>query len=164
MIKYEDHSLQHCTFMEIRSRKEYFGINFKGLTILSAIRHPYERMISNLFFYRLISESSTEDEVEEASRKFLSEPPAKYDNHPLPQYLYLINENGDIPKRIKIIRNEKLNRQMHDLGYTDFDIHIQKNPKTLDYFEYFNQNTIQMINEHYKKDFEYFGYTTLNME
>jgi hypothetical protein len=53
---------------------------------------------------------------------------------------------------------------MHDLGYTDFDIHIQKNPKTLDYFEYFNQNTIQMINEHYKKDFEYFGYTTLNME
>jgi hypothetical protein len=45
---------------------------------------------------------------------------------------------------------------MHKLGYNDFDIEIQNKP--INYDDYLNNDSIQLINMFYEKDFELFNY------
>jgi len=48
---------------------------------------------------------------------------------------------------------------MVKLGYSDFNYHVGKNTVSPEkYLSYLNTDSITLINEFYKKDFEFFNY------
>ena len=51
-------SYQHQTYLTLLNNAEELGIYFEGITILSIVRNPYDRVISDLFFYKMIETDS----------------------------------------------------------------------------------------------------------
>lgn len=152
------HSLQHCTFLELQRNANLFNINFELVNIFASVRNPYHRLISDLFFYKIISSTDPVEIIEEAIFAHLDNNDM-LDNHKLPQYKFLINENEEIASEIKIIRNETLQMDMIALGFFDFNVTVNKTFKNeFDYMRLLTQKAISRINEYYQKDFEYLGY------
>ena len=59
----ENISLQHLGFNKIIEYKEKLQINLNELKIISIVRNPYERVISDLFYNKLINESYSRKEI-----------------------------------------------------------------------------------------------------
>ena len=53
---------------------------------------------------------------------------------------------------------ESLKNDMHNLGYTDFNIFQNVNEKKLNYYDYLNNKSIEIINTFYHLDFILFNY------
>jgi hypothetical protein len=49
------------------------------------------------------------------------------DNHNIPQYEFIIDDNNEIIPDIKILHTESLNAEMHNLGYKKFKLHCNDN-------------------------------------
>ena len=82
-----------------------------------------------------------------------------YDNHFIPQYLYITDTNESLIKNITIFRAETLNSDMISYGFTDFGNRDNVNrDKITNYDNYLNSNSIKAINQFYEKDFRLFGY------
>ena len=156
-------SLQHQTYISLKNHPKRFEMikwnepNFKILTI---VRNPYTRLLSALFFHKLIDQNTESDKITDIVNNFII---SKYDNHNLPQYKFITNNDGKLIDNIVIFKTETLNQQMQEYGYKDFDIHKDhdsKIPKIMrnKYLHFFNNKTISIINEIYEKDFELFGY------
>jgi len=155
-ILFNGHSLQHSTYQEIMDNFEYFQIDKDNLKILTIVRNPYERIMSDIFFLQLADKSDNEIKIEEAIHDYiLSE--NTFDDHKIPQYKFLINHDNEIPEEIYILSQENLNKNMEKLGYSEF-IYFCKDLTEQSYISYLSKKSIEMINLFYKKDFEYFGY------
>jgi len=161
-------SLQHMTYNNIMKYKEFFKINTNNLDIIAIVRNPYDRAISDLFHYKRINIDSSKEEVYEALKIHLL---AKHDNHTIPQYLFVTDENNKLLTNIRILRTENLNNDMFNIGYTDFNINYNCNyncnytcnysTKDLSYKDYLNDDSINLINTYYKKDFELLCYNMI---
>ena len=148
-------SLQHLTYNTINKYKEFFKIDEINLKILSAVRNPYNKVMSDLFYLKKINVNSTKEEVYNIMKFYLQE---NYDNHITPQYKFITNENEELIENLIIIHTETLNEDMNKLGYKDFNIKMNMNPNTVNYDKYLNDDSISLINEIYKKDFEILNY------
>ena len=124
--------------------------------MITVVRNPYERIISDLFFFKYINESTKKEEVFDKMKSYIQS--NNVDNHNIPQYKYLIDEDNEIMKDICILRTESLTSDIHKLGYTDFNLHVHKNSKKVNYNDYLNSECIELINEYYDKDFKLFNY------
>ena len=83
----------------------------------------------------------------------------QYDNHPLPQTAFLINEYGSISENIHILRLENINQDMYEIGFKDFNICDNVTHKfQSNYFTFLTNESIGMINKFYKKDFKMLDY------
>ena len=160
---YNNHSLQHSTFKELYNDRDNFKINFDNIKIISIVRNPYHRLVSDLFFYNLINNSMTNDEIYDKIVFFINSDHINYDNHKLPQYLYLLNNENIIDNNIIIMKTESLTEDMIQNGYDDFNNYEQVTYRnTIDYMKLLNNNSINLINDYYEKDFEYFDYEKIN--
>ena len=155
-LRYNNHSLQHCTYKELFKERNYFEIDFTNIKMITVVRNPYERIISDLFFFKYINESTKKEEVFDKMKSYIQS--NNVDNHNIPQYKYLIDEDNEIMKDICILRTESLTSDIHKLGYTDFNLHVHKNSKKVNYNDYLNSECIELINEYYDKDFKLFNY------
>ena len=158
-LKLNNHSLQHSTYLEILCYKELFDINFNNLNIITVVRNPYDRILSDLFYLKFIDKNNTIDEIEHVLKIYL-ESNLIYDNHKLPQYKFLLNDNGVIEQKIIVMKCETLNDQMNELGFSEFkDFCNFTNTKiNKDYSKYLTKNSIKLINDFYRLDFIYFNY------
>jgi hypothetical protein len=143
--------------------------NNNPLIYLSTVRNPYDRIISDLFFfvqYTNITVNSTKYDIETAIYKYLSNTEYDYDNHRLPQWTLITDCNGNIPNNMIIIKTETMTEQMHEMGFTDFSFNENTNRCgiKLNYMDLLTPTAIKQINEYYKKDFEMFGYETRLVE
>jgi hypothetical protein len=163
MNKFEGISFQHLEYTTIKSNKDYFLIDFEKLTVMTCVRNPYTRLLSDLFYFKLITETTPPDIIYEIVRDYIApRNRLRYDNHPLPQYKFLLDEDGSLLKEITILHMETVVEEMASLGYDDFHENVNKGPVEYgsDYKKYFNKETIALVQSHYARDFEYFGYTT----
>ena len=148
-------SLQHLTYNTIYKYKDFFKIDENTIKILAVVRNPYHKVLSDLFYLKKINVNSTKEEVYSSIQIYLKE---NYDNHTKPQYKFITNDNEELIENLLLIRTETLNEDMHKLGYKDFNIKMNMNPNTVDYNDYLNNDSIALINEIYKKDFELLNY------
>lgn len=168
-IKGIPYSLQHCTFNDIRKFNKIFKISFKDLKIMTSVRNPYDRFISFLFFNKLIKENDSSETIELLANNILKEENYNtYDNHILPQYMFILNKDK-ILEDVKVIKNETLNSDMVSIGFKKFDVSINithsyqyKDKDDIKYLKYFNQRTLNLINKFYDNDFIIFNYNKIN--
>lgn len=150
-------SLQHLTYNDLKNNS-LFNIDYNKIKIITIVRNPYDRIISDLFFNKLIDKDSTKEETYNIIYKYLFNDNT-YDNHRIPQHLFIMDQNNKILDNIIIMHTENLVNDMVNAGYTDFNMYINVNrQKNLNYNDYLNSDSINLINKYYENDFILFGY------
>ena len=157
-------SLQHITYNQIVKHNEFFNVDFNNAKIITVVRNPYERVISDLFFLSKIKVGISTEEVFDVIKKYLVS--TDIDNHNIPQHHFVIDENNQLLPNIIILKTENLTHGMKDLGYADFDRQDNvngenTNGKNLNYYNYLNDKSIEIINDFYHLDFVLFNYNKI---
>lgn len=152
--KLKKYSLQHQSLNILYKYKNILKIKFnKKIKIITIVRNPYNRIISDLFWYKLINKNTTKEKIYNIIKKYVL-PENNYDNHNIPQFLFLVDQNKKLYENIKVFKTETLTNDLHNFGYKDY-IGLDK---ANTYFNYLNVDSINLINKVYKKDFETFDY------
>ena len=139
----------------VQYRKD-FNIVLDHLKIITIVRNPYERVVSDLFYFKLMTPDTSPEEVFEILQGYLVAD--HYDNHNIPQYKFITNDEGEMIQHIHILRTESLTNDMKALGYDDFNQVDNVNPYKTDYYKYLNREAIELINTFYHLDFVLFHY------
>jgi len=150
-------SLQHQVYGVLEKYSKLCGIQMDNeLRIISVLRNPYNKVISDLLYINWITKESTQDDVYNNIRQWVIQTPEATDNHNVLQYLFLINKMDEIDKKITLFRNETLTSEFNEYFKKENIVLEQQHIK--DYSHMLNDNSIALINKVYRKDFEYFGY------
>jgi len=152
-------SLQHITYKQIIQYNKVFNIDFNNIKIITICRNPYERIISDLFWHKKININTSKNEVFNIINEYLVSD--KYDNHNIPQHIFITDNNKKIIDNIHILHTETLTNDMKCLGYDDFNNFINNNPEKINYFNYLNNDSIRVINDFYHYDFVLFNYNKI---
>ena len=155
---YNKKSLQHQFYTTIYKFRHKLDVNFDNIKIISVVRNPYDRIISDLFWHKLINKNFTTEQVYNVIKNnYLDR--NDLDNHNEPQYKFIADENSELIKNIKIFKTETLNESNNELKkFIGFNINIKQKNVNKDYSNYLNQYSISLINTFYEKDFELFDY------
>jgi hypothetical protein len=162
-------SLQHLTYNTIINHKDYFNIDMNNLKIISIVRNPYFRFISNIFWMCVLKNgyNTSKDEMYNAIKNIIenyNNNNSIHDNHITPQYLFVTYNNKNLINNIQILRTETLNDDMKNLGYVDFNICIMKyNHANINYMDYLNNESIKLLNDFYNDDFLLFNYDKIQV-
>ena len=154
-------SLQHMTYKQIVEYHNIFKIDFNNIKIITIVRNPYERIVSALFFWNLITPHTTQKEVFSIITKYLV---SNRDNHNIPQYKFVTDDNEEIIQNIHILKTESLVDDMINLGYNDFNIFDNVNNNKGNYYKYLNIDSIILINQFYHLDFILFNYNKITFK
>ena len=142
--------------LNISANNSVFSIDFNNIQIFTIVRNPYERVISHLFFKNKIQIDTSKKKVLDEIKKFVIS--TDCDNHNIPQYHFVTDKHGCLIPTIQILKTESLKTDMHKLGYTDFNNFDQCNKNKLNYYDYLNNDSIEIINIFYHLDFILFHY------
>jgi hypothetical protein len=149
-------SLQHIAYNQIIKYNNVFKIDFNNIKIITIVRNPYERIISDLFWWSLININSSKEEVFDIIKQYLVSD--NYDNHNIPQHIFITDDNKELIPSIHILKTESLTFDMNNLGYIDFNLTENKNLINVNYYYYLNNESIEAINVFYHLDFILFNY------
>ena len=151
-------SLQHQFYSTLYKYKNKINIDFENTKVFSIVRNPYNKIISDLFWLKLINKKSSPNEIYEIIKnKYLYRD--DLDNHNQPQYKFITDENNQLIKNIKIFKCETLDILNHQINdFIGVNINLKNENANKDYSYYLNKNSISLINDFYKKDFELLDY------
>lgn len=151
-------SLQHQFYSTLYKYKNKININFEKIKVFSIVRNPYNKIMSDLFWLKLINKKSSPNEIyEKIKNNYLYRD--DLDNHNQPQYKFITDENNQLIKNIKVFKCETLDILNHEINdFIGVNINLKNENANKDYSHYLNKNSIELINNFYKKDFELFDY------
>ena len=151
-------SLQHQFYTILYKFRNKLNINFNNIKVFSVVRNPYDRVISDLFWFKLIKKDYDSTKVYNVIKnKYLNK--NNLDNHNKPQYKFVTDEMGVLIPNIKIFKTEELNKLNDDINkFIGFEINVKRRNTNKNYSRYLNNDSIAIINDFYKKDFELFNY------
>jgi len=157
----KNQSLQHLTYMQIYYNRHILSVPIDDtLKIITIVRNPYHRVISDLFFFRYIEKQCPPIVVTDVLKKYISK--TDLDNHNIPQYKYVVDENNQLIQNIIIMKNETLTDDLKLNGISCDGIFYQKGTESSDnYMKYFDREGLDIVNTFYHKDFELFQYDKL---
>jgi len=178
-----DYHVQHYTYLEILNSNvlsEYEGYRF-----FSIVRNPYHKLISALFYAKIITNDTNINEfldilkiifctssLLEMQKKNCKCNHINYfsfqlndktylieKKHILPQSIFLKNKNNEIEKSINILYFENIcNEIKNKLNIYDFEFHLNKS-NILDIDRWLIPEAKKIIYKYYYEDFINFGYT-----
>lgn len=154
-------SLQHQTFNNIFRYRRFLPVKFDNkLRVISVVRNPYTRIVSDLFFHKLINVRTSANQVNRILRRYVRAMGSRFDNHNMPQYKFITDVKGKLIKGLILIKQENLNSDMKTKLNINIIFNKKKNgeKRKRDYYSYLNNDSIRLINRVYKRDFELFGY------
>jgi len=155
------YSPQHLTYSVLKEHSKRLGIEFNDkLKIISVVRNPYSRAMSELFWKKSVDLYSCPEIVYKALQDMIKTNP---DNHAIPQYNFLCVDGENLISNVIVFKKETLTIDIRKYGYTDFDIHVNVST-TINHIDYLNSDSIKLINQYYAKDFVLFGYEKLRPE
>ena len=151
-------SLQHQFYSTLYKYKNKINIDFEKTKVFSVVRNPYNKIMSDLFWLKLINKKSSPNEIyEKIKNNYLYRD--DLDNHNQPQYKFITDENNQLIKNIKVYKCETLDILNHEINdFIGVNINLKNENANKDYSHYLNKNSIELINNFYKKDFELFDY------
>ena len=154
----QNKALQHLPYKIIEKYQKELDMDLSNdkLKIITIVRNPYDRVLSDLFWFKKIKDTDTPETVVNCIKKYLYN--FDWDHHTLPQYQFLVKSNGELLNNIKIFRTESLTKELIDYGLKDFSNHFYKSNKQELYPKLLNEESREMIYSFYKKDFELFNY------
>lgn len=153
-------SLQHQYFVTIKKYKELLQVPFdETMQIITIVRNPYDRIISDLLWYKLIGKEdlTNKEKIYCIIKEYVFSD--KYDNHNSSQTSFLLNEDGQIESSIRIFKTESLTRNLHEYGFDDYKGKEESNK----YKDCLNRNSITLINNIYHNDFKNFDYEKMEL-
>jgi len=167
---------------------KYKSYNLGETKFITFIRNPYDRLISCYYYYLLsmyyddstnkndflefliISfqnlKTKTMDELMEkfkANFKKYIKTEVENLNHDFnyilcPQYKFIVDENNQIPNDVTIYKLEEYTPESEPGLFFQFE---NFNLKVYDHSEYFDNETLEIVNRKYNIDFELLGYKKL---
>lgn len=155
-------SMQHLSYDLIYKMRKELNIPFetKKIKILASVRNPYDKVLSDMFFNKLLNPGTSPENTFELMKVYLSKD--CYDNHNIPQYTF-VTQNEKLIDDIIILKQETLTEDMKKLGYSDFNEWENRTFNGINcvYRNHLNRDSINLINKVFAKDFELFGYDML---
>jgi hypothetical protein len=151
------------------------GIKKYDKNSFAVVRNPYDRLVSHYFYIKtknsyyfdehpamkLLANSTFEDFVYlclSSKESILKHVRVKEGLYLLPQYSYICDEKDNILVG-NILRFENLQRDFNK--FWDLKLpHLNKSNRKKDWRVYYNDRTLEIINNVYKKDFKIFNYDT----
>lgn len=148
------HSLQHCSYVELTG---LINGPIHTYHIISFIRNPFHRMVSDLFFFRLVEATTPPKQIHKKVVEVLSAPTHLYDQHFVPQSDFITDTNGNIPPNMIIIETPDIDKILPRM-FPDFvkSPKMNVNKTNVDYHHFLPEKTKQLIRQHYHKDFNLF--------
>tara|TARA_B100000575_G_scaffold236061_1_gene197929 strand:- start:516 stop:1154 length:639 start_codon:yes stop_codon:yes gene_type:complete len=155
---------QHQFYTTIYKYKDILNVNFNNIKIFSVVRNPYDKIISDLFWLKMIDKNTTSKKVY-IIIKYLYINRNDLGNHNQPQYKFITDENLNLIPNINIFYCEKLNDTNDELNkFLGFNINIKQENVNKNYSKFLNRKSIALINTIYKKDFKLFNYKMLKLK
>ena len=149
---------QHQFYTTIYKYKDILNVNFDKIKIFSVVRNPYDKIISDLIWLKIIDKNATAEEVyNKIKNNYIN--CNDISNHNQPQYKFITDENLNLISNIQIFKCETLNDANDELNeFLGFNINIKRENVNKNYLKFLNKKSVLLINDFYKKDFELFNY------
>lgn len=162
--------LQHLTFGELRERMS--PEEFDRAKIFTVIRHPYDRIVSDFevfhgkvgmeefreFLNQYLDDHQNKETNEEIDSR-LVEIYRNFDGHYIQQHKFLLNAEGVIDPRVKILRYENLNEDIKAIVPELSGRFLKNTPNPCLGFYLSDPKIKQKIDSYYAEDFRLFGYS-----
>ena len=169
----DERALNHDTIYEIKSK---FPNKYKSYKKFAIVRNPYERMVS--WYFHLKEEAEREVEffnttLEKAFPfgfiKWLEDPfktqftKWKLPNNKFVQVDKLLKDTqcAWVDKTVTILKYENLKKELNEFFGEKIDLPITNKTTHKHYLNYYNKNTLDIVYERYKEDFDKFDYKKL---
>tara|TARA_R110002020_G_scaffold3383_1_gene15144 strand:+ start:49 stop:585 length:537 start_codon:yes stop_codon:yes gene_type:complete len=143
---------KHADIYEIKRKFKNSYNNYKKFTI---IRNPYDKMVSWYFYlkrnlgnYNVIEFN---DWIKDPSKFWHANDPISYLKH---QHKWIDNT-------VKIIKFENLDKELNSFFNEQINLPITNKSNHDHYLKYYNKESLNIIYDRYKEDFEKFNYKKL---
>ena len=107
----QNKALQHIPYQIIEKYHKELNIDVadKSMKIISIVRNPYDKVLSDLFWFKKIKDTDTPVDIANCVREYLYN--FDWDHHTLPQHQFLIDKDGNLLDNVKIFRTESLTNE-----------------------------------------------------
>lgn len=122
----------------------------KNMYIVTVVKNPYSRIIKYLLQSHKIDNVS-KNNIYNLIKNIIDTGEIQ------PQYKFIANKNEEVHKEIHILHSELLEYEMYLMGHHDFYLNENMNDH-INYFDYIDSDTVQLINKYFSKDFDLLGY------
>ena len=145
---------KHDTASEIKSKFPELYESYRKFTI---IRNPYDKMVSWYFFLKrnALENVSTNCDVIEFNEWIKD--PSKFWNFNDP-ISFLKPQHAWVDETVKIIKYENLNKELNEFFEEEINLPIVNKSNHEHYLNYYNEESLNIIYNKYKEDFEKYNY------